>query len=109
MHTLLLLLTTAHAAADPVWVDHPPPRTPLCYRVSSWLQHCGMVISGVAHTYDRPGIPVSTLPTPAYLRYFGEPPHPVLTAPVPSTTFEGADNEKAKEETDREKEKEKAK
>lgn len=86
MHTLLFLLA-AHAAGAPDCVEVPcSPRAPLCYRVSDWLQHCGMVISGTAHTYNRPGIPVSPGPTPAYRRYFGEAPHPLLTAPMPTSS-----------------------
>jgi hypothetical protein len=90
MNTLLLLVMTAHAPAGGPGVVQiaPPPtwrdRLRWCYR------RTGLITSGVACTYDRPGIPVSTGPTPAYGRYFQQPCYPIRTDAASNPRLDGA-------------------
>ena len=90
MHTLLLLLTTAQAAGDVVIGAAPPPTRPsLCDRMENFsdrMARCyrrfGLVISGVACSYNRRGIPVSNAPTPFNSMYLQQALPPQMTAPV---------------------------
>jgi hypothetical protein len=95
MSTLLLLLTTAHAAASGPDLSSPlpPPRPYQCGEKRFCLNRLGLVVSGTAFFYGRRKIPVSNGPTPAYFRYFQEPSCPMMTAPV-STPANGAQKSK---------------
>src|SRR5262249_21993805 len=103
MSVLLLLLTTAQAAATPpsaatvepaapnyvaggaVWAGPPQRRLTIGYRLFEGYQRFGLVISGAACTYGKPGIPVSNYPTPSYQGYFQPYCHAVsVPAPAPS-------------------------
>ena len=54
-------------AGGAVWVGPPPQRRPrLGYWIFEGYQRFGLVISGVACTYGKPGMTVSNYPTPSY-------------------------------------------
>jgi hypothetical protein len=91
MNTLLLLLVmTTHApAGGPGVVQLAPPPT-WCDRLRWCYRRTALITSGVAHTYDRPGIPVSNGPTPAYSRYFQQPYCPIRTDPALNPGLDGA-------------------
>ena len=109
MSALLLLLTAVQAAADPppaatvevpaapwvaagpVWVAPLPQCRPcLGDRICACYRRFGLVISGAACFYGRPGIPVSNGPSEAaYLSYFQQPPCPAVSAPVPAPAAGG--------------------
>lgn len=108
MSALLLLLTAVQAAdtppaatvevpaapwvaAGPVWVAPLPQCRPcLGDRICACYQRFGLVISGAACFYGRPGIPLSNGPSEAaYLSYFQQPPCPAVSAPVPAPAAGG--------------------
>jgi len=91
MSTVLLLLA-AHAAGHTpdLSTPLPPPRPCQCGEKRFCWNRLGLVISGTAFFYNRPKIPVSNGPTPAYQRYFQAPAYPPTTAPVPTLPANGA-------------------
>jgi hypothetical protein len=105
MATLLLLLTTAQAAAIEPGLGAPPPARPSlcdrlanCYdRIAWWHQRFALVTSGAACSYNTRGIPVSNAPTPAYSAYIQRVLCPEVAAPASPAPADGAEKPKAKE------------
>jgi hypothetical protein len=99
MYSLLLLLAAAQAAPQPAaapvetpapayeapeWVGLPVGRLTLKDRIVACYRRCTLIVSGVATTWNRPGIPISNGPTADYLSVFQQPLRPAATVPAPA-------------------------